>query len=533
MKRPLQRFFLAFGSAGLALLASCSFDGFNIDKDKFSNLSQAAEDAGDGGSQTSSGSGAPSKQDVPEPTGKVGDPIPNLCQYGAIVAPGDLIAEAPPSGSSSRDILLANLASPKQGAAYLATEIIALTVKAEIDDIYGLGTIEIVAVAGGKNPSFAFTKTISETCRNIKKMLSLELQAKVEDIPPSDSDSAQYGVAQFSQSPSPWGLDRLDSTTNTFDNTFNYNHSGKGVIIYVVDTGVYAAHNELKESNSNNSRVLGNVNIINDFGNGNGCAVNFLPPTWAPIDHGTGLASLAAGLTYGSAKDAYIVSVHITRCTDLNTTSAALTKGLDWIYNNHPVIDGVPAPGVVLLAVALKPYSKIEQLTKNLINTHKLTIITAAGGSPTGAPGSGEDACNLSPQRLSTTDPVINVGAMDKNGVQAPYSNYGSCITAFAPGGMIDYSNPNNNNYPHLITTAGIGSPSATGVCMGTSPASAQIAGLAADFIQKYRAQNSNTNPTPVQVKAALVNNSIANALTLYSNLPTSTRNVFYFWPGL
>jgi aqualysin 1 len=45
-------------------------------------------------------------------------------------------------------------------------------------------------------------------------------------------------------SPPSWGLDRIDSTSLPLDNTYKYSYTGKGVYIFIVDTGINLSHNE-------------------------------------------------------------------------------------------------------------------------------------------------------------------------------------------------------------------------------------------------------------------------------------------------
>ncbi|MFY8239183.1 MAG: hypothetical protein ACOVK5_08085, partial [Ilumatobacteraceae bacterium] len=42
----------------------------------------------------------------------------------------------------------------------------------------------------------------------------------------------------------PWNLDRIDQRTTTGNNSFSFSNLGLGVDVYVVDTGINAAHPE-------------------------------------------------------------------------------------------------------------------------------------------------------------------------------------------------------------------------------------------------------------------------------------------------
>ncbi|HJQ38225.1 MAG TPA: S8 family serine peptidase [Thermoanaerobaculia bacterium] len=104
-----------------------------------------------------------------------------------------------------------------------------------------------------------------------------------------------------------WHLDRADSVNGALDGKVTRRGTGRGVVIYFIDTGVLAAHTEF-------ARAAGS-NVIAGIPEGGNC-----PPTapcWfiqSPFTvltqgHGTGVASVAAGHTVGIAPDASIVAV--------------------------------------------------------------------------------------------------------------------------------------------------------------------------------------------------------------------------------
>ena len=80
----------------------------------------------------------------------------------------------------------------------------------------------------------------------------------------------------------PWHLDRIDSTTATYDTLYHfYDLGASSVTIYHIDTGIRATHNEFT------GRATAAANTVDGSG---------------PADcngHGTWTASLAIGITYG------------------------------------------------------------------------------------------------------------------------------------------------------------------------------------------------------------------------------------------
>jgi hypothetical protein len=339
-----------------------------------------------------------------------------------------------------------------------------------------------------------------------------------------------------------WGLDRFDQMNPPLDTYFNYNFTGNNVVIYQIDTGIMPNHNEIA------GRWLGNVNIqgVNDPGNGNDCNVGFNPFTAAGnlAGHATGLASLAGGGGIGVARSALFASFHATKCDTLATTNGKVVSALNAIVNNY--IPGTS--GVILMATAINTNNALDTTTAQTIAATGMAVITAAGGNPVGGPNSGGPSCNLSPNRLaqagSGTLGVINVGSISNanmNGntdVQASYSSYGNCITLYAPGGGYDFSNPSaqsytNYNFNDLIPVAGVAGTNAYTKAAGSSLSAAYVAGLAAQYIQKFKLANG-VNPTPAQVKNALLTNSSApGSVVGYPGIPNpGTANMIstYLW---
>jgi serine protease len=118
--------------------------------------------------------------------------------------------------------------------------------------------------------------------------------------------------------------------------------------------------------------------------------------------------------------------------------------------------------------------------------------LVAAGVTTAVAAGNdNSDACNYSP---ASAPNVITVGATDKTNSKASYSNYGTCLDIWGPGSG--------------ITSAWIGSPSATNTISGTSMASPHICGVAAKYLSE------DTSLTTSQVTAKVVSTATQNAIS-------------------
>jgi membrane-anchored mycosin MYCP len=100
-----------------------------------------------------------------------------------------------------------------------------------------------------------------------------------------------------------WHLDRADSIAGTLDGRYTRRLTGRGAVIYMIDTGVLAAHDEFARAGGSNVVAVGNDTTLIDL--------SWLPPgaelRWG-FGHGTSAASVAAGRQVGVAPDALVVA---------------------------------------------------------------------------------------------------------------------------------------------------------------------------------------------------------------------------------
>jgi subtilisin family serine protease len=224
--------------------------------------------------------------------------------------------------------------------------------------------------------------------------------------------------------------------------------SASNVTAYVIDTGIYTAHPEF------GGRA---TNVYDSFG-GTGSDCN---------GHGTHVASVIGGATYGVAKDVRLRGVRVLDCNGSGTISGVIA-GMNYVASN-----GV-RPGVANMSFATSANTSVDNAATSIIN-RGIVMVSAAGNN-------NANACNYSPGRVAA---VINVGASTATNTKAAYSNYGSCVDVYAPG---------------TRTGAWLGGGSNT--ISGTDVAAAYVSGCVA----KYLGQN------PIATPATAHNWVISNA---------------------
>lgn len=267
-------------------------------------------------------------------------------------------------------------------------------------------------------------------------------------------------LAIETQTPAPWGLDRIDQANLPLSGSYTYAGTAPGVTAYIVDTGVRSDHVDFT------GRVSGGFTSIAD---GRGTA--------DCNGHGTHVAGTVAGVTYGVAKSAAIVPVRVLDCYGSGTWSGVIA-GLDWIAGNHA--PGTPA--VANMSLGGGASISVDDAVKAVINDG-VTVVVAAGNSAA-------DACSYSPAR---TPAAVTVAASDSSDAQASFSNVGTCVDLYAPGVS--------------IPSAWYTSPTATASLSGTSMAAPHVAGAAALVLA------ANPSASPADVATALTSTATGGVL--------------------
>ncbi len=315
-----------------------------------------------------------------------------------------------------------------------------------------------------------------------------------------------------------WGLDRIDQVHSQLNQQYQYDYTGDGVTIYVVDTGINNSHNELG----------GRVVFEKDFYTGSGdsgtcddlppdlCSRNITSPTGDtvigdPHGHGSHVAGTIGASIHGVAKNVEFYNLRVLGPTGVGNATD-LINTLNWISEQSRY------PAVTNLSLYTLTYSDEMENAINAVVDNGVTVVAAAGNGH-------RHGC-AHPASFTNT---IAVGATQRDNdrlwVTTPGSvgsNYGACVDIFAPGKDIRSIHNLNTSLTVLKT--------------GTSMATPHVTGAIALYLE------ANPSATPGQVKAALIGsgsagqiqdpgtgspNLIVNALAMSGAAPVITPDEF------
>jgi subtilisin family serine protease len=270
-----------------------------------------------------------------------------------------------------------------------------------------------------------------------------------QDIPMSGGGMALTPVASTVGS---WGIDRINQRQLPLDGQYDYSNDGTGVTAYVVDTGVRVTHDEF-----GGRAVLGPSFVSDDPGNPN-------PGTSLDCHgHGTHVAGILGGATYGVARGVRIVSVRVLNCAGAGS-SVDLISAIDWITYDHQT-NFTPAVANLSVTSGVVPptFTAIEDAIQRSLESGVTWVLIA--GNEGGA------VADYTPGRHPS---AITVGASyaqaNTTDMRAPTSNTGPEVDLYAPG--VD------------IVSAYFSGDSVWAQGSGTSTAAPHVAGVVARFLQ-------------------------------------------------
>ncbi|WP_327326288.1 S8 family peptidase [Streptomyces sp. NBC_01210] len=299
----------------------------------------------------------------------------------------------------------------------------------------------------GVEPLFTYTSAMRgfaaalsplqlDQVRSTPGVVAVEEDAAVSVLGSTGSHTRAAALSAAALSaPASWGLDRIDQHNLPLDNSFTPKSSGRGATAYILDTGIDFDHTEF------GGRAKLGYDSVGDGWEGRDCH-----------GHGTHVAGTVAGKTYGVARAASLVSIRVLDCLGSGTWSSVIA-GLDWVaaHAKHPAVLNASIGGEKSVAV-----------------NKAVTAVSDSGVLPIVAAGNeSADACDVSP---ASADRVVAVGASDRDDDETDFSNFGECLSLYAPG--VDIVSANFFGGSVALT--------------GTSMASPHVAGVAALYAAKH-----------------------------------------------
>jgi len=299
-------------------------------------------------------------------------------------------------------------------------------------------------------------------------------------------------MSSTTQNLAPWNLDRLDQESLPLSNSFTYETGATTPVIYVLDTGLNSTHTEFQGRVADCWYYDDMTTSCDDFDG-----------------HGTHVSGTALGTKYGVAKNAQLEFIKITY-DDGSTSNFSIESALSDVWSqislNHP-----NQPGVLNLSFGCYDYCSTgtgERFYFNKLVQKNIIPVVAAGNVF-------DDACYYAFGDLGAApnNYAIVVGATWVDGNTDKYSwfsNYGPCVTIFAPGGAGSYDTAED------IASAGISSNSDVAYMSGTSMASPLVAGVIANYLSFYPTKSF------AQVREWLLATARTNKI---NGLPANTVN--------
>ncbi|KAK9729375.1 hypothetical protein K7432_000340 [Basidiobolus ranarum] len=257
-----------------------------------------------------------------------------------------------------------------------------------------------------------------------------------------------FTMAGVQNNPPNWGLARISQRQRNPNAPYNFpNSAGQGIDVYVIDTGINVRHR--------------------DFGGRASLPVSFIEgePTEDLNGHGSHVAGIVGGNTYGVAKKVRLIGVKVLGRDGRGSTSGIIA-GVNWVTRQAR---STGRRSVINMSLGGGNSNALNAAVDAAVQAG-IPVIVAAGNES-------QDACNVSPANGRS---AFTVGATDYYDNAASYSNWGRCVKIQAPGS-------------NILSTY-IGSPDARNSLSGTSMASPQVAGIAA----LYMSEGSANSPQSV-----------------------------------
>jgi len=338
----------------------------------------------------------------------------------------------------------------------------------------GMGDEDLVAFCGGEagqgvckavgHPSHggAPLVTLRATVKALEHLIRRH-PGQVEFIEPDSPVELEPEVVIEENDPtvvqSMWNLENINLKYASF--------TGKGVNIYVMDTGIRTTHADFA------GRAVPTIDTILGDGAVKECDPADFSCAADSDGHGTHVAGTAGGASFGVARGAALLAMKV--CCGSGTNILA---GMDWVAQH------AQRPAVMTMSLGSYTTPESSRVALDAVVQAGVTVTVSAGNR-------NSDSCKKSYTFIAA---ALGVGAVNVGNKRASFSNWGDCNAIFAPG--VD------------IVSASHRSDTGSATMSGTSMAAPLVAGASALLLEE------NPSLTPAAVRSTLQARSAQNQIT-------------------